>query len=129
MDGFGCGGRLGGREDVVELAPRVCPTCGFDDASAFVERMKSRIGVGLRGSTKALEMSFRMFAATIWREGEPGRRRRCISACRVREAQTGQCKTLSKIRGAKTVAVEIEDFRLREDDHWVLAGRIGKGGH
>jgi hypothetical protein len=36
--------------DVVELAPCMSPACGFDDPAAFVEMMKSSIGIGLQNT-------------------------------------------------------------------------------
>ena len=79
-NGLGCVGRIGRGEEVVELAPCVGPAGCFGDPASVVERMKSRIRVGLEGSVKALEMSLRMFSAAVGREGEPYRRRNRIGA-------------------------------------------------
>jgi len=54
--------------------------CGFEDATLFIERMKTRISIGLQGATEALQMTLRMFATAIGREGEPCRWRCCICA-------------------------------------------------
>ena len=64
-DGLGSSSRCGGGEDVVELAPRMRPACCFDDSSSFIEWLKSRIGVGLEGSTEALQVGLRVFAAAV----------------------------------------------------------------
>jgi hypothetical protein len=49
------------------------PAGCFDDPASFIERMKSSVSVGLKGSAEVLEMGLRMFSAPIGREGEPDR--------------------------------------------------------
>jgi hypothetical protein len=44
--------------DVVELAPHMSPTCGFDDPAGFVEMMESSIGIGLQNPGEEAQMLF-----------------------------------------------------------------------
>src|SRR5271156_6509009 len=57
--------------NVIELAPCMSPACGFDDPAAFVEMMKSSIGIGLQNSGKGVQMLLRMFSLAILCVGEP----------------------------------------------------------
>ena len=57
--------------------------CGFDDPSAFIEMMKTRIAIGLQDAGEAGEVLLRMFALAIFRVGEPYRRWRIVSSSAV----------------------------------------------
>src|SRR5450631_1480967 len=57
--------------DVVELTPCVSPARGFDDLAAFVEMMKSSIGIGLQNTRKGVQMLPGMFSLAILCVGEP----------------------------------------------------------
>src|SRR5271156_1151920 len=57
--------------DVIELSPCMSPACSFDDPAAFVEMMKSSIGIGLQNSGKGVQMLLGMFSLAIHCVGEP----------------------------------------------------------
>jgi hypothetical protein len=56
--------------DLVELAPRMRPTCDFVNIFA-VEVMEAGIGVGLKSTVVSLQVLARMFSLAIGRVGKP----------------------------------------------------------
>jgi hypothetical protein len=91
----------------------------FSDPASFEERMKSRVGIGLEDSLKALEMGLRMFSAPVGREGEQYRRRNRIGI-----EQSGRSADPS----CKDGAIEVDalvgiDFRLPV--HWSVIAVLG----
>src|ERR1700760_4951027 len=56
------------------------PACSFDDPSAFIEMMKTRIAIRLQNAGEAEEVLLRIFALAIFRVGEPYRSWRIVSS-------------------------------------------------
>jgi hypothetical protein len=57
--------------DVVELAPRVCPTRDFIDPAIAVQVVQTGIGVGLQCSREIVQMPKRIFSLAILPVREP----------------------------------------------------------
>src|ERR1035437_1229250 len=64
--------------DLVKLAPGMCPTGGFVDLAAFVEMMKSGVGIGLQCALVVLQVLPGMLALAVRRVSEPHGRSSCI---------------------------------------------------
>src|SRR3954449_4876352 len=56
---------------IVELAPGMGPTGGFDDASGFIKPVETRIAIGLQNALVILQVTRRMLALAIRRVGKP----------------------------------------------------------